>query len=344
MQFGIMLGRWEWHIVRGDLRACVGQAADGMALAETQGDPGMMMEALFMPGVTMFYRGQFAGARTHYETALRYYDDRARTKFWTAYTGHDAGVTHRCYLALTLWHLGYPDQAVTLARETCTLARAIGHPFSLEHAVDFAAFLALYCRLGIEAEAKGEEETVVATEQGFPFWHALGTLHKGAGLLLQGRPEEALPLLVEGYAAFRGTGAAVRVPSYLGMLGDAYTRLGRFEDAHRALDEALAVAEKNDDRCHEAELYRLQGELLLAESPDRYADAEACFRGAVETARGQQSKGWELRATTSLARLWRQTGRTEDARATLAAVYGSYTEGLSTPDLLDAEELLGSLP
>ena len=86
-QFGIMLGMWEWHIVRGDLRLCVDLAADGMALAERLNDPGMLMEALFMPGVTMFYRGQFAGARACYEKALAAYDDRERTKFWTAYTG-----------------------------------------------------------------------------------------------------------------------------------------------------------------------------------------------------------------------------------------------------------------
>jgi serine/threonine protein kinase/predicted ATPase len=342
-QFGIMLGMWEWHIVRGDLRVCADQAADGMALAQRLRDPGMMMEALFMPGVTMFYRAQFAGARTYYENALAAYDDRERTKFWTAYTGHDAGVTHRCYLALTLWHLGYPDQALALARETCELARTIGHAFSLEHAVDFAAYLCHYCRLGAETQARGEEEMAIATEQGFPFWHALGTLHRGAGALLQGRGEEALPLLLRGFTAFRATGAEVRVPSYLGMLGDAYTQLAHFEDAHKVLDEALAVAEKNDDRCHEAELHRLQGELVLAESPDRLSDAEACFRRAIETARCQQSKGWELRATISLARLWQRQGRRGDAHTALAAVYGTYTEGLTTPDLADAKGLLESL-
>jgi serine/threonine protein kinase/predicted ATPase len=339
-QFGIMLGRWEWHIVRGDLRVCADQAADGMALAQRLRDPGMMMEALFMPGVTMFYRGQFAGARAYYENALAGYDDRQRTKSWTAYTGHDAGVTHRCYLALTLWHLGYPDQALELARATCDLARTIGHPFSLEHAVDFAAYLAHYCRLGAAAHARGQEEEAIATEQGFPFWHALGMLHQGAGMLLQGRREESLPLLLKGFTAFRASGAEVRVPSYLGMLGDAYTQLGRFQDANRVLGEALAVAEKHDDRCHEAELCRLQGELLLAESPDRSSDAEACFRQAIETARGQESKGWELRATTSLARLWRRQGRRDDARTALAAVYETYTEGFTTPDLVDAKGLL----
>ena len=112
-------------------------ADEGMKLAESSNDPGMLMEALFMPGVTKFYRAQFAGARACFEKALRTYDDRERTKFWTAYSGHDGGVTHRCYLALTLWHLGYPDQALKLAVETHALARTIGHAFTLEHAVDF---------------------------------------------------------------------------------------------------------------------------------------------------------------------------------------------------------------
>jgi serine/threonine protein kinase/tetratricopeptide (TPR) repeat protein len=341
-QLGIMLGEWEWHIVRGDLRVCADQANDGMALAESVGDPGMRMEALFMPGVTMFYRGQFVGARPYYENALNSYDDRARTRSWTAYTGHDTGVTHRCYLALTLWHLGYPDQALKLARDACELARTIGHAFSLEHALDFAAFLCYYCRLGAEVQARGEEEMAIATEQGFPFWHALGILHQGAGLLLQGRREEALPLLLKGFHAFRGTGAEIRVPSYLGMLGDVYTQLGRFAEAHRSLDEGLAVAEKNDDRCHEAELHRLRGELLLAESPDRVSDADACFHRAIETARRQGSKGWELRATTSLARRW-QRDRRDEARAALEAVYGTYTEGFATADLVDARGVLESL-
>jgi predicted ATPase len=147
---------------------------------------------------------------------------------------------------------------------------------------------------------------------------------------------------LKGFAAFRATGAEVRVPAYLGMLGDAYTRLARFEDAHRVLDEALAVAEKNDDRCHEAELHRLNGELLLREARNESA-AEECFQRAIETARRQQSKGWELRATTSLARLWQQLGCREDARDALAAVYATYSEGFTTPDLTDAKALLEPL-
>src|SRR4029434_5741592 len=178
--------------------------------------------------------------------------------------------------------------------------------FSLEHAVDFAAFLHHYCRLGTEVKGLAEQEMTIATEQGFPFWHALGTLHSGAGLLLQGRREESLPFLLKGFSAFRATGAEVRVPSYLGLLGDACTQSARFEEAHKALNEGLAVAEKNDDRCHEAELYRLRGELVLAESPDQIGAAEGWFHKAIDTARLHQSRAWELRATMGLARLWKK--------------------------------------
>jgi class 3 adenylate cyclase/predicted ATPase len=340
--FGIMLGIWEWRIVRGDLRLCVDLAAEGMALAERLNDPGMMMEALFMPGVTMFYRARFAESRAWHEKALAEYDDRGRTHFWTAYTGHNAGVTHRCYLALALWHLGCPDQARKVDRESCELARAIGHAFSLAHAVDFSACLHQFCRLGPETTSAADEEIAIAKEQGFTFWHGLGTLHKGAGMLLQGRHAEALPILLRGLNSFRATGAEVRVPYYLGMLGDAYTQAARFEDAHKVLNEALAVAEKNDDRFQEAELHRLKGELLRAESPDG-AGAEACFRQAIETARRQQTKAWELRATMSLSRLWQTQGRSAEAHAALAAIYGTFTEGFTTPDLVDAKALLQTL-
>src|SRR5262249_39107489 len=160
-----------------------------------------------------------------------------------------------------------------------------------------------------------------------------GTLHKAAGMLLQGRREEALPLLQKGLSAFRATGAGVRVPYYLGILGDAYMQAERFAEALQMLDEALAVAEKNDDRFQEAELQRLKGELLLAEWPDQAASAERCFQQALATARRQQSRAWELRATISLARLWYRQGRRDEARTALATVYHSFTEGFTTPDL-----------
>ncbi len=247
--FGIMLGNWEWRLVRGDLRPCVDLAAEGMALADRLNDPGILMEALFMPAVTMFYRAQFAEARVCHDKALAAYDDRKRTSFWTAYTGHNAGVTHRCYLALALWHLGYPDQALRLDGETKALARTIGHTFSLGHAVDFTACLYQFCRLGSQVEAAADEEIAIGKEQGFQLWHALGTIHKGAGMLLRGRSREALPFLQEGFHSFRATGAAVRVPWYLSMLGDAYTQCARFGDCAQGFERRAGHCRKKRRPC-----------------------------------------------------------------------------------------------
>ena len=187
-----------------------------------------------------------------------------------------------------------------------------------------------------------EEEMALGKEQGFPLWHALGTLHVGGAMLLEGRRAEGVSLLLKGLSAFRATGAEIRVPCYLGMAAEAYTLAGRFEEAREALNEAFSVGEKNDNRTHEAELHRLKGELHRAETND-HAAAEECFRTAIETARRQQSKAWELRATTSLARLWQGQGRNVEAQEALAAVYATYTEGFTTPDLVESKTLLEEL-
>src|SRR5262249_9556279 len=179
-------------------------------------------------------------------------------------------------------------QALRINREMLELARALGQPFSLEYALHHSGWLHQHCRHGAEAQAAGDEEMQIATEQGFIFWHASGTLYKAAGLLLQGRLEPGLPLFQKGLGAYRATGAELALPYYLGILGEACTQGGAFGEARQALDEGLALAEKNDDRFQEAELHRLKGELLLAELGDA-AGAEDCFRRALETSRRQQS-------------------------------------------------------
>ena len=161
-------------------------------------------------------------------------------------------------------------------------------------------------------------------------------------MLLQGRLEQGIRLLQKGLEAYRGTGAELAVPYYLSILADGCLQAGRFTESHAALDEALALVEKNDERFQEAELHRLNGELLLAESGDQTA-AEECFRRAVETAHRQQSKAWELRATMSLARLWQKQGRSEAAFRALGTAHGVFTEGFATPDLVDAAALLENL-
>jgi class 3 adenylate cyclase/predicted ATPase len=340
--FAVMWGIWAWHNVLSDFKR-VNLANEAMEFARRLNDPGMLMEASLVLGLTKFYRGDFAGVRDCCGKAVAEYDDRKRTKFWAERTGQNAGVTNRCYLSLSLWHLGYPDQALRVNREMVELARAIGHPFTLAHALNYTAWFYLQCRLGAETVAAADEQINIALEQRFVFWRITGMLYKHGAMLLKGQMAEALPLFLEGLDGYRATGATIVLTHHLSILGEAFTKANRLGDARKVLDEALALAEKHDERCHEAELHRLQGELLLAESPNQSAAAEGCFRRAVETARRQQSRGWELRATMSLARFWQRQGRRDEARGALAAVYDSYREGFTMPDLVDAGALVEGL-
>ena len=340
--FAMMWGNFAFHIVRGDFRICTALADKAMKFAERLGDPGILMEALFLKGLTRLYRGDFAGARECCAQAVAEFDDRERTAFWAELVGENCGVTHRCYLALAFWHLGFPDKALRVNDEMLELARAIQHPFSLEYALHHTAWLFQHCRIGTRAHAAAEEQMRIATEQGFVFWHASGSLFAAGGLLLQGQLEPGLRLLQKGLEAYRSTGAELAVPFYLSLLADGCTQTGRFHEARNALSEALVLTEKNDERFQEAELHRLKGELFLAEFDDQAA-AEECFRRAIEIARRQRSKAWELRATTSLARLWQRQGRYEEAFRLLSPVHGVFTEGFGMPDQMKAAALLRSL-
>lgn len=340
--FAIMWGNFAYHIVRGDFRMCAVLAEKAIAFAERLNHPGILMEALFLRGITSLYRGDFSGARNTCADVIAQFDERERTAALAKLIGEDPGITCRCYLSLALWQLGFADQALELNRQTVDLGRSIDHLYSLEYALHHAGWLYQHCRLGTQTQVAAEEQVQIASEQGFLFWQATGTLYTAGGLLLQGRIERGLPLLEKGLQAYRATGALLGLPYYLSMLAEACLRVGRFAEAGKALSEAMALADKNDERFQEAELCRLKGELLLAESNDQVG-AEEWFNRAVEIAEQQGSKAWKLRATTSLARLWQKQGQREKAFTALSSVYGAFTEGSGTPDLADAAALYGSL-
>jgi serine phosphatase RsbU (regulator of sigma subunit) len=321
---------------------CAALAEEAIAFAQRLNEPGIQMEALFLRGITCLYRGDFNSARDICADVIARFDDRERTAALAKMIGEDPGITCRCYLSLALWHLGFADQALELSGQTVELARSIDHLFSLEYALHHSGWLHHHCRLGIQTQVSAEEQVQIAVEQGFLFWQATGTLYTAAGLLLQGRMERGLRLLEQGLQAYRATGAQLGLPYYLSMLADACIRVGRFAEAENALNEAIAVADKNDERFQEAELYRLKGELLVAESNNQ-AGAEEWFSRSIQTAERQGSKAWTLRATMSLVRLWQKQGHREKAFTALGSVYGSFTEGNATPDLADAAILNESL-
>ena len=341
--FAVMWGIWAWHVVIGNFRHCMDLAGEAMALAGKINNPGVTMEALFMPGLTMLYRADFAGAREHCGRAVSDFDDPEQCRIWAGHTGQNSGVTHRCYLSLALWHLGFPDQALAMNREMVTRAREVKHPFSLAYGLHHTGWLHQHMRMGPETQAAGEEEMNIAVEQGFLFWHATGTLYRAAGWLLQGRHDEALPDIRKGLNFYRSTGAGLAVPFYLSVLAQAFGKAGQLDEGLATVAEAFDVAHKNEDLFQEAEIHRIKGDLLLAKSAHNAEAAEACFHQALEIARRQQSKAWELRSTMSLARLWRDQGKRDEARQALQKIYDTYTEGHNTPDLMDAQKLLGEL-
>ncbi len=341
--FAVVWGAWAWHVVRGDFRLCMELSAEAMRLADELDDPGIRMEALFLPGLTLLYRGDFVGSHAQTLNAITSFDDRARCAVWAAHTGQNSGSTHRSYHALALWQLGSPYQALAMAREAIARAREAEHPYTVCYVLHHAAWLYYQCRLGAEAEAAAEEEIAIAAEHAFALWGVTGRLYRAAAWLLQGRADEALPALTEGIAAYKASGAGLALPFYLSMLADAQRQTGQLREAFGTIADALRVAEVNDDLIQTAELNRQQGELLLALWPERVSEAESCFQTARTIARRQRSRAWELRATMSLARLWQQHGQVDRARAALAEVYSAFTEGWSAPDLVDARRLLDEL-
>ena len=341
-QFAMVFGNFAWRIVRGEMDLALVLANEALAFAERHADPGMWMEALFLLGVALFYRGDFAGARDQYEKALALYDDRDRNRAWAARVGEDAGVTHRCYLALALWHLGYPDRALKVNREVRELARSIEHPFSLAYAQHHTSWLYQLMRMPSETLLFSDEQMRTSAEHGFPLFHATGSIYNAAGQLLQGNAAKAAAALEGSLDAYRATGAGLALPYYLGLLGDAFIQIGNTGEANSMLGEALTAAQRGGDRCHEAELHRLKGEVAQREGIQPEI-LEQHFSQAVDIAREQGSKAWELRATISLARMRARHGHRTDAGEMLGNLYNSFTEGFCTPDLREAKTLLAEL-
>jgi predicted ATPase len=245
-------------------------------------------------------------------------------------------------VACCLWCLGYPEQALSRSQEVLALARELGHPFSLADVLCFAGCMLNEMRRDAPALKDHAEELMrLANEKGMPAWLGMGTRYRGKALAMLGQVQEGMAQMREGVAVHRSVGVRCYLPGTLRFLAEAQAKAGRPEEGLTTLAEAFALVEETDERHQEAELYRLRAELLLMQGDE--AEAEASLHKAVEVARRQQAKSWELRAAIGLARLWQQQGRMDEARQMLAEVYGWFTEGFDTPDLQEAKALLNEL-
>src|SRR5262249_53582194 len=227
--------------------------------------------------------------------------------------------------------------------EALTLAQQIVHPHSLGYALSAAAWFHQLRRDVRFTQEYAEADISLATEQRFPQWMALGCLFRGWALAQQGKVQEGSEQINQGLMTFSATGGELMRPHFLALLAETHGIRGQPEAGLTVLTEALTLVDATGERCYESELYRLKGELLLKQSLDNQAEAESCFHHALDLARHQQAKSFELRTATSLARLWQRQGKRQEAHDLLAPVYGWFTEGFDTADLKDAKGLLDAL-
>ena len=341
--FSVLHAVYIANIVAFNGDACRDLAAQFLALAEKQRATAPLMVGHRMMGTSLLFTGEIAEGRGHFDQAIALYDPAEHRPLATRF-GQDEAViilVHRSLVAL--WPLGYPEAALRDADDALRNAREIGQAATLMLALCITALPYTLCGNRAAAAAQAQELVALAEEKGSLFWKAYGMVSQGCVLALTGRASDATEMLISGMAAIRTTGATVWMPFLLPHLARAHAELGQFEAASRCIGEAMTAAETTKETWCEAEIHRTAGEIALMSPEPDAAKAQADFERAIAIARAQQAKSWELRAATSMARLWRDKGKRQQARDLLAPVYGWFTEGFDTLDLKQAKALLNEL-
>lgn len=342
--FVVLWGLLSFYVVRADLQAAWDVGNQLLDLAQRQHDTARLIVAHWALGQILFFLGEFVPARDHLEQGIHLYNPQQHDvlDFLPGFPG-DLGVFCLCFVSHTLWHLGYPEQALERIQEALTLAQNLAHPFSRALALDYAGMLYQFRHASQMVQESTEKAMTLCREHGFVYYLAWGTIMQGWALSAQGQKEESIGQMRHGLTAIGATGAKLRQPYYLALMAEAYAQAEQYETALTLLAEALAEVPKHRESWREADLHRLKGEFMLLQASDNTPEAETCFQKALEVSRYQQAKSLELRAATSLARLWQQQGKPCKARELLAPVYGWFTEGFDTADLHEAKVLLDDL-
>jgi class 3 adenylate cyclase/predicted ATPase len=333
-------GEFVHYHVRGETNRSHRIAEELLDLAGRQSDAAILVAGHRAVGDSWLHRGQLASARAHFERGLALYDP-AQQRSLTALFAENARVAMLSFLSLTLGVLGFADQARMRSREALAEARELSHPISHAFALSVACRLHFVLNDVCTVRQRAEELIELTTERRFAFFLTMGTAYRGWALVEGGDAEAGMELLRRGIEGFKASGAAWILPFYLAQLARAYAKTERPVDGLGLLSEALALTEKSGVRWFEAELRRRRAELLRTVYSG--AEAEGDLRHAIAIARQQQAKLWELRSAISLARLWRNQDRPDEARGLFAPVYGWFSEGFDTPDLAEGKALMDEL-
>jgi tetratricopeptide (TPR) repeat protein len=342
----VLYGLAAYYIQQEEMRVASELAGQCFALAERQHDSSLIVAACRLLVSTSFWSGNPMLAHEYCERGMARYAPLQHRSLALVY-GFDPGVSCLSVGAWALWYLGYPEQALRRSQASIALAHGVNHPYTLASALNLASWTHCYRREGQAALTLAEEAIALSTAQDFPQWLAVGLYMRGLALIELGQWEEGTAQLRQGLEAYRATGAVLNVRGHgRAELARGYGCQGRIEEGLRTITEALAGVDQV--RHYEAEMYRLKGELTLAQSSvqgleSRVKEAEECFLKAIEIARKQQAKSLKLRATTSLARLWQHQGKRKEAHQMLSEIYNWFTEGFDTKDLQEAKALLESL-
>jgi len=329
-----------YHAVRGELKLAHRLDEDLLRLSRQRNEPVALFLAHQSRGRNLMFAGRLVAARSHLEESIALCDSDSDQSV-VRQAGLLPQVASQGFLAIVLFCLGHPVQA--LARSTAAIAdaRRLAHLPSLAMSLTNAARLLSFTGNGADLDEWAGELATMADEQGFRLWRAAGIIFRGWVRVNTGDVAEGISLLHRGLAAYRATGAQAWVPYQIGLLARAYEIVGQIEEAVDLLDDSLEIVERTGETWLTAELYRHKGQLLLRQ--DNTDAAEELYSTALNFAQQQEAKLWELRAAGSLARLYRDQGRHTQARDLLGSVYGWFTEGFDTPDLEEAKALLDEL-
>jgi predicted ATPase/class 3 adenylate cyclase len=336
-RFTALWGLWLNSMIGGRLDAAQSLAGETLAIAEELADPDCLLQAHHASWSTSIVVGDLAATRYHAERGSDLYDVERHRSHAYKYGGHDPGICAASDGALVHWMLGYPDRAIERVGEAVWIADQISHAHSTAHAYCYAGIVHLLRGEADEALAWSEKLRTHSEALELELWAANAKVLRGWALAGQGRTAEGLSEFQEGVERRDELGATPRQSLYLASLALALRDVGSVEKAHQAIGRALETA----DRAWDPYIHWAHGMVSRAGRED--GDAEAAFETALQLAREQLARSWELRAATSLASLWRNQGKMEEARGLLAPIYRWFTEGFGTQDLNDAKALLDEL-
>jgi class 3 adenylate cyclase/predicted ATPase len=343
----VLMGLWRFTSIRGEYQTAHAIAARLRRLTQGLQEAESLLPAHFALGYSAFRLGQFGEAREHLEEAVALHKGQQAGHFesllYRLSTGMDPRVASYSWLGWVMWYLGYPDQALQRSQEARALAHDLKLAISESAAQYFAAAIHRLCRDNKAVLERAETVIAIATERESPYWLASGTFLRGWALADQGQFEEGIAMMQQGLAGWRAIGNDELGQVSL-LLADMYRRAGQASKGLHLVNTAMPELQRSGERWWEAELYRIEGELLFASTDSGLEpEVEQCFYKAITIARQQQAKSLELRATISLCRLWQQQGKKADAHHLLTGIYEWFTEGFTTGDLQEAKSLLEEL-